>query len=99
MGERTKFLHACASSGTNDVLALFLCCSKDRLTKPRSLEYHFSFFLNYLNSKRLMGLLLDTATSLLCDYVLGLSHSVVSDSLQPPWTVAHKTPLSMEILW
>lgn len=42
---------------------------QQRLAKPRPLEYHFSLFLNYLNSKRLMGLLLDTATSLLCDYV------------------------------
>ena len=25
-----------------------------------------------------------------------LSHSVVSDSLRPPWTVAHQAPLSME---
>ena len=24
-----------------------------------------------------------------------LTHSVVSDSLQPPWTVAHQAPLSM----
>ena len=25
-----------------------------------------------------------------------VSHSVMSDSLQPPWTVAHRDPLSME---
>ena len=25
-----------------------------------------------------------------------VSHSVMSNSLRPPWTVAHKTPLSME---
>ena len=25
-----------------------------------------------------------------------VSHSVVSDSLQPQWTVAHQAPLSME---
>ena len=30
-----------------------------------------------------------------CVCVPALSHSVVSDSLQPPWTVAHQAPLSM----
>ena len=28
--------------------------------------------------------------------VYALSHSVVSDSLRPPWTIAHQTGLSME---
>ena len=31
-------------------------------------------------------------------YVCVLNHSVVSDSLWPPWTVAHQSPLSMGIL-
>ena len=31
-----------------------------------------------------------------CSETLKWSHSVVSDSLRPPWTVAYKAPLSME---
>ena len=34
-------------------------------------------------------------TSSICESV---SHSVVSDSLPTPWTVAHQAPLSMGIL-
>ena len=74
-----------------------------------SLSSHFEFFCLPTHKKVVWHYSLDNYDSKVffptwqfltwtLKYSCVLSHSVMSNSLQPPWTVAHQTPLSMGIL-
>ena len=53
----------------------------------------FQFYVNYSYLLNIYHLKFTHYSSYKCESV---SHSVISDSLWPPWTVALQTPLSME---